>query len=69
MSSDGERKPRIAVIDLFAGSGASVRALNQFKDRRGTHPFELCLSVEKDPHARATLLLRSFFRQFPNTGA
>jgi len=31
----------------------------------GHHPYTICLSVEKDENAYQTLLLRSFFRQFP----
>ena len=56
----------IRVIDIFAGPGglgegfAALICWN--KERR----FKVSLSIEKDHYAYQTLLLRSFFRQFPN---
>jgi DNA (cytosine-5)-methyltransferase 1 len=55
---------RIPVIDLFAGPGGLAEGfsslVNQFERR-----FDIKLSIEMDPHARQTLKLRSFLRNFP----
>lgn len=49
------------VIDLFAGPGGLGEGFSALEhDRIG---FDVVLSVEKDPAAHQTLLLRSFFRQ------
>jgi len=58
------RNNRVAVIDLFAGPGGLGEGFDQFRDRTNGRRFELRLSIEKDPAAYATLLLRSFCRQF-----
>jgi DNA (cytosine-5)-methyltransferase 1 len=52
------------VIDLFAGPGGLAEGFCSFAegDKR---PFRVELSIEKDPIAHSTLLLRSFFRTFP----
>ena len=63
----GNRRPRnnpIAVIDLFAGPGGLGEGFDRFRDRANGKCFDVRLSIEKDPYAYATLLLRSFFRQF-----
>jgi DNA (cytosine-5)-methyltransferase 1 len=49
---------KIPVIDLFAGPGG----LGEGFEAGGR--FHIALSVECDPNAHKTLLLRSFFRQF-----
>jgi DNA (cytosine-5)-methyltransferase 1 len=55
---------RIPVIDLFAGPGGLGEGFSAFS-RVGAAPvFRIGLSIEKDPPARQTLRLRSFFRQF-----
>lgn len=55
----------IPVIDLFAGPGGLGEGFSAFRDKStGQYPFKIALSVEKDPYAHQTLLLRSFFRQF-----
>src|ERR1017187_8378339 len=52
------------VIDLFAGPGGLGEGFSALEhDRVG---FDVVLSVEKDPAAHRTLLLRSFFRQLVN---
>ncbi|MDZ4684414.1 MAG: DNA (cytosine-5-)-methyltransferase [Planctomycetaceae bacterium] len=55
----------IPVIDIFAGPGGLGEGFTALTDRQGRHPFKIALSIEKDPVAHKTLLLRSFFRQFP----
>jgi DNA (cytosine-5)-methyltransferase 1 len=56
----------IPVIDLFAGPGGLGEGFCLFKsgDKDQTS-FKIRLSIEKDPTAHMTLLLRSFFRKFP----
>jgi DNA (cytosine-5)-methyltransferase 1 len=57
------KKP-VPVIDLFAGPGGLGEGFSRCK--RGTRSvFDICVSVERDPWAHATLTLRSFMRQFP----
>ncbi len=53
----------IPIIDLFAGPGGLGEGFSAFElDKK--QPFKIKLSIEKDPIAHQTLLLRSFFRQF-----
>lgn len=52
-----------AVVDLFAGPGGLAEGFASAKFD-GHNPFSIILSVEKEPYAHATLLLRSFLRQF-----
>jgi DNA (cytosine-5)-methyltransferase 1 len=51
-------------VDLFAGPGGLAEGFASIRDDNGQRPFEIALSVEKEPSAFATLRLRSFFRQF-----
>ena len=55
-------KPTI-VIDLFAGPGGLSEGFTKYKEN-GNKIFEIGLSIEKDPTAYQTLLLRSIFRKF-----
>ena len=57
----------IPVIDLFAGPGGLGEGFSSFACF-GYHPFQINLSIEKDPFAHRTLELRSFFRKFPGKG-
>jgi DNA (cytosine-5)-methyltransferase 1 len=54
----------IQVVDLFAGPGGLGEGFSAFQTRSGRFAFQIALSIEKDPHARRTLALRRFFRQF-----
>lgn len=54
---------RFGVVDLFAGPGGLAEGFSAF-EINGARPFEICLSVEKEKSAHATLRLRSFLRQF-----
>lgn len=56
----------IPVIDLFAGPGGLGEGFSALLDSSGCQAFKIALSIEKDPIAHQTLLLRSFFRQFPD---
>ena len=55
---------KIPVIDLFAGPGGLGEGFSSFESS-GMQPFRIKLSIEKDPAARRTLQLRSFFRKLP----
>jgi DNA (cytosine-5)-methyltransferase 1 len=53
----------IPVIDLFAGPGGLGEGFTSSSAGK-KRAFRVALSIEKDPTARETLRLRSFFRQF-----
>jgi DNA (cytosine-5)-methyltransferase 1 len=55
---------RVPVIDLFAGPGGLGEGFSAFSPVDDAPAFRIGLSIEKDPTARQTLRLRSFFRQF-----
>jgi DNA (cytosine-5)-methyltransferase 1 len=55
---------QFAVVDLFAGPGGLAEGFSAVSDANGHHPFKVVLSVEKEKAAHATLLLRTFLRQF-----
>src|SRR5947209_1773432 len=54
----------IPVLDLFAGPGGLGEGFSAWRTERGEPLFRIVLSIEKEPFARETLKLRSFFRQF-----
>ncbi|BAO44986.1 DNA cytosine methyltransferase [Thiolapillus brandeum] len=54
----------IRVIDLFAGPGGLGEGFSSLRDASGQGMFQICMSVEKEPSAHATLQLRAFLRQF-----
>jgi DNA (cytosine-5)-methyltransferase 1 len=45
---------RFGVVDLFAGPGGLAEGFSAF-ETNGARPFEICLSVEKEKSAHATL--------------
>lgn len=51
-------------VDLFAGPGGLAEGFASIRDGNGKRPFQIALSVEKEPSAFSTLRLRAFFRQF-----
>jgi DNA (cytosine-5)-methyltransferase 1 len=53
-----------AIVDLFAGPGGLAEGFSSIRDKDGSRPFQIALSVEKEASAFETLRLRSFFRQF-----
>jgi DNA (cytosine-5)-methyltransferase 1 len=57
------RQP-IPIIDLFAGPGGLGEGFSRWRYRDGRPAFKIRLSIEMDPFAHRTLLLRSFYRQF-----
>lgn len=56
------RVSSIPIIDLFAGPGGLGEGFASYSTAEHENPFQVRLSVEKDPHAHRTLTLRSFFR-------
>jgi len=59
------KKEVYKVVDIFAGPGGLGEGFAALGFGTGKSPFKLAVSIEKDPSARSTLLLRSFYRQFP----
>lgn len=55
----------IPVIDLFAGPGGLCEGFSSVVDATGARRFAVKVSIEKDPIAHRTLLLRAIFRMFP----
>lgn len=56
---------QVPVIDLFAGPGGLSEGFSAVGRIEGSPYYKIALSVEKDIYAHNTLLLRTFFRQFP----
>lgn len=54
----------IPVVDIFAGPGGLSEGFSAFKSTDSYNPFNVKLSIEKEPVAYQTLLLRAFYRQF-----
>jgi len=54
----------IPVIDIFAGPGGLGEGFSAYTDADENRPFDIRLSIEKEPFAQMTLRLRSFIRQF-----
>lgn len=57
-------KESFKVIDVFAGPGGLGEGFSALGFNTGIPSFKLALSIEKDPTAHSTLMLRSFYRQF-----
>jgi DNA (cytosine-5)-methyltransferase 1 len=53
-----------AIVDLFAGPGGLAEGFSSIRNKDGSRPFQIALSVEKEASAFETLRFRSFFRQF-----
>jgi DNA (cytosine-5)-methyltransferase 1 len=60
------RSGEFSIVDLFAGPGGLAEGFSQVRANDGSKPFRIGLSVEKEKAAHATLLLRTFLRQFPD---
>lgn len=59
------QRKQIPVIDLFAGPGGLCEGFSSVTDAAGVDAFTVKVSIEKDPVAHRTLLLRAIFRMFP----
>jgi len=53
----------ILVIDLFAGPGGLGEGISSCTTETGVKPFNIGVSVEKEPSAHKTLTTRAFFRK------
>lgn len=51
------------VVDLFAGPGGLGEGFASLRER-GHAPFQIGISVEKEPSAHRTLMLRAFLRKY-----
>ncbi|USE68151.1 DNA (cytosine-5-)-methyltransferase [Pseudoalteromonas maricaloris] len=58
-----KKKDKVLVIDLFAGPGGLGEGISATTDKNGNKPFDIRISVEKEPSAHKTLTTRSFFRK------
>jgi DNA (cytosine-5)-methyltransferase 1 len=58
-------RSEIPVIDLFAGPGGLCEGFSSIVDKNGARRFAVKVSIEKDPVAQRTLMLRALFRKFP----
>lgn len=58
------QRGEIPVIDLFAGPGGLCEGFSAVVDTTGARRFVVKVSIEKDPVAHRTLLLRAIFRKF-----
>ncbi|CAE6914906.1 C-5 cytosine-specific DNA methylase [Vibrio sp. B1ASS3] len=56
-------KDNVLVIDLFAGPGGLGEGISSVVDCKGNKPFQIGVSVEKEPSAHKTLTTRAFFRK------
>ena len=54
----------VAVVDLFSGPGGLGEGFSACLGPNGQRRYQINLSVEKDPTAHNTLLLRAFLRKF-----
>lgn len=54
----------IKVVDIFAGPGGLGEGFSSATSSRGSHAFDVVLSIEMERFAWETLRLRTFFRQF-----
>jgi len=53
----------VLVIDLFAGPGGLGEGISSYVGDNGLKPFQIGVSVEKEPSAHRTLTTRAFFRK------
>ena len=53
----------ISIIDLFAGPGGLGEGFSSYTTSSSS-PFQIALSIEKDPAAHKTLKTRALIRQF-----
>jgi len=61
-------RARIPVIDLFAGPGGLGEGFSSVLDIHGNRLFDIRLSVENDPAAHRTLMLRALYRKLADQG-
>ena len=54
----------VAIVDLFSGPGGLAEGFSECRGPAGEKRYSVELSVEKEPSAYGTLLLRAFLRKF-----
>lgn len=57
----------IPIIDLFAGPGGLGEGFSSLRNHKQEPVFEIGLSIEKDPVAHRTLMLRAVYRRLRGT--
>lgn len=62
----GKPENAYPVIDIFAGPGGLGEGFSAARDRKKRRRFRSAVSIERDQFSHQTLLLRHFFRQFPD---
>lgn len=65
LTPDNPMSSPIPIIDLFAGPGGLGEGFSRYPMGEKRKMFKIALSIEKDPYAHRTLILRAFYRQFP----
>ena len=60
----GDMEKPVAVVDLFSGPGGLAEGFAGSRGPLGNERYRIMVSIEKDPAAHRTLLLRSFLRKF-----
>ena len=58
------RRKILPIADLFSGPGGLAEGFSAYRSSGGRRRYRVALSIEKDPHAYRTLLLRAFLRKF-----
>ena len=56
----------VSVVDLFSGPGGLAEGFAKLQGPLGLPRFNVVLSIEMEPTAHRTLLLRAFLRKFPS---
>ena len=54
----------VPIVDLFSGPGGLAEGFSAFRTQDGQPGYRVVVSIEKDPAAYRTLLLRAFLRKF-----
>ncbi|MDW3099351.1 MAG: DNA cytosine methyltransferase [Alphaproteobacteria bacterium] len=65
IKNSGAKKVSYPIIDVFAGPGGLGEGFAALGDEEKLRRFKTAISIERDEHAHSTLLLRHFFRHFP----
>ncbi|WP_432736435.1 DNA cytosine methyltransferase [Maridesulfovibrio sp. FT414] len=63
------QKETYPIIDIFAGPGGLGEGFSSASGKTNKPLFHSLASIERDEHSHNTLLLRHFFRSFPNENA
>ena len=61
------RRKIVPIVDLFSGPGGLAEGFSAYRSPGDRRRYRVALSIEKDPSAYRTLLLRAFLRKFPKS--